>query len=163
MFMEKATQITVDTTASLKARFKTQCILRDTSMVEMVNLLAQAWMEDPDIIVPFPERIRRAGLSPHPENHSKANVSGNLVPNPEQKNSLVSDELRAIESSVQELPREIRQKVIDLVGALVNAFGTIPEDDLALRIIEGAIRATKEEHEKGPALPTDRPAGDDES
>lgn len=65
-------------------------------MVEMVNLLAKAWMDDPEITVPFPERIRRAGLSPHSEHLSKANVSSAPVPNPEQKNSLVSDELRAI-------------------------------------------------------------------
>ena len=120
-------------------------------MVEMVNLLAKAWMDDPEITVPFPERIRRAGLSPHPEHPSKPTVSGTAVPNSEQKNSLVSPELQRIESSVQQLPREIRQKVLDLVRALIGAFGSIPEDDLALRIIEGAIRATKEEHEKGPA------------
>ena len=132
-------------------------------MMEAVNTLVVAWIADPEITVPFPERIRRAGLSAHSEHPSKANVSSAPVPNPEQKNSLVSDELRAIESSVQQLPREIRPKVLDLIGALVGAFGSIPEDDLALRIIEGAIRATKEEHEKGPALPTDRPAGDDES
>lgn len=132
-------------------------------MMEAVNTLVVAWIADPEITVPFSERIRRAGLSPHPEHPSKPTVSGTAVPNSEQKNSLVSPELQRIESSVQQLPREIRQKVLDLVRALIGAFGSIPEDDLALRIIEGAIRATKEEHEKGPALPTDRPAGDDES
>lgn len=40
-------------------------------MVEMVNLLAKAWMDDPEITVPFPERIRRAGLSPHSEHLSE--------------------------------------------------------------------------------------------